>query len=546
MHRIFDIFKSWPKVTIHSEIYTLILSVYISTLLNQKLWAQLSDIQTDQSLTNQAIFGLALFVLLTTLNYWILSLISWGRSQKIVLGLVTLAVASAAHFSNTYDVHYDTSMMANLLATDYAESRELLSWRWLWSVWIYSVPVVLLGLSTRISKLTVTRKVTHKLIGVSATLVLSLMCLLPQLKTFTSVMRNHHDLRHYAIPVSMVVSGIRQATVLKAVPAEKLVKIGEDAQYQAPVDKKNELMVIVVGETVRAANWGLSAYSRDTTPLLRKKYVINFPYAVSCGTNTETSVPCMFSVYGRENYSERKIKETQNLLHIVHKVGFGVTWIDNQSGCKGVCAGLEFVDAKKFSDPKDCFEGHCYDSNLLSALEWSIDHQAGNQVIVLHQIGNHGPAYYKRYPENHAFYQPECRDTNLDRCSKESLINAYDNSIRYTDKLLSGVIDLLEKQKNKNVSMIYVSDHGESLGEKGVYLHGMPYAIAPKEQKEVPMMFWFSEQYQKTYAKSVACLKQQSKDPAHHDHIFHTVLGLLNIQTASKKQEMDLSQVCHG
>lgn len=238
MHRIFDIFKSWPKVTIHSEIYTLILSLYISTLLNQRLWIQLSDIQANQSLTNQAIFGLALFVLLTTLNYWILSLISWGRSQKIVLGLVTLAVASAAHFSNTYDVHYDTSMMANLLATDYAESRELLSWRWLWSVWIYSVPVVLLALSTRISRLSVTRKVTHKLIGVSATLVLSLVCLLPQLKTFTSVMRNHHDLRHYAIPVSMVVSGIRQATVLKAVPAEKLVKIGEDAHYQAPVDKK--------------------------------------------------------------------------------------------------------------------------------------------------------------------------------------------------------------------------------------------------------------------------------------------------------------------
>lgn len=546
MRRIFDLFKSWPKVTLHSEIYTLILSLYISTLLNQRFWTQLSDIQVGQSYANQVIFGFALLALLTTLNYWILSLISWGRSQKIVQLLITFAVASAAYFSNTYDVHYDTSMMANLLATDYAESRELLSWRWLWSLWIYSAPVFLLVMGTRIVEQSIVGAIKQKLLGFCASIVLCLICLMPQLKSFSSVMRNHHDLRHYAIPVSMVVSGVRQATVIKPLPVDQLIKIADDAQYQAPIDKKNELMVIVVGETVRAANWGLSGYSRDTTPQLRKKDVINFPYAVSCGTNTQTSVPCMFSVYGRENYSERKIKETQNLLHIVHKVGFGVTWIDNQSGCKGVCAGLEFVDAKKFSDPRDCFEGHCYDNNLLSALEWSIDHQAGNQVIVLHQIGNHGPAYYRRYPENYAYYQPECRDTNLDRCSKEGLVNAYDNSIRYTDQFLSGVIHLLEKQKNKNVSMIYVSDHGESLGEKGVYLHGMPYAIAPREQKEVPMMFWFSEQYQKTYPKSVACLKQQSKDPAHHDNIFHTVLGLLNIQTASKKQDMDLSQVCHG
>jgi lipid A ethanolaminephosphotransferase len=252
----------------------------------------------------------------------------------------------------------------------------------------------------------------------------------------------------------------------------------------------------------------------------------------------------MFSAVGRKKYDEKKIRSTESLLHLISRAGIPVTWIDNQSGCKGVCKGLESIDAKNFGTPDVCPATGCYDETLLRGLEATIKKVSGDQVVVLHQLGNHGPAYYARYPQAFEKFKPVCASSDLGRCTQQEILNAYDNAILYTDHVLSNAIDLLKMKESRNVVFIYVSDHGESLGEGGFYLHGLPYSIAPKEQTRPPMTWWFSELYLKQNHVSKECLIRRAKEPAHHDNLFHTVLGVMNISTSVYQPAWDLMAKC--
>jgi lipid A ethanolaminephosphotransferase len=252
----------------------------------------------------------------------------------------------------------------------------------------------------------------------------------------------------------------------------------------------------------------------------------------------------MFSALGRKQYDEKKIRSTESLLHVIARTGVPVTWIDNQSGCKGVCKGLENIDAKTLGTPDICPATGCYDETLLRGLEATIKKSTGDQVVVLHQLGNHGPAYYARYPKAFEKFKPVCASSDLGRCTQQEIFNAYDNAILYTDHILSRAIDLLKTKETRNVVFIYVSDHGESLGEGGFYLHGLPYSIAPKEQTRAPMMMWASEQFVKQQQLSKECMVQRAKEPAHHDNLFHTVLGLMNISTSVYDPAWDLTAKC--
>jgi lipid A ethanolaminephosphotransferase len=300
---------------------------------------------------------------------------------------------------------------------------------------------------------------------------------------------------------------------------------------------------------VRAANWGLNGYARQTTPQLAKLGVTNFTEVSSCGTNTEVSLPCMFAPVGRRDYDEARIRGSESLLHVLARAGVAVHWRDNQSGCKGVCDGLPNDTVSSLNAPGLCQDGRCLDEGLIHDLDQRLATASGAQILVLHQLGNHGPSYFRRYPSAFAKFLPDCRDDDLRKCSVEEIVNAYDNAILYSDQMLASTIAKLNAHADKVDSvLLYVSDHGESLGEKGLFLHGVPYAIGPQEQTHVPMIMWWSKGFARGAGMSDSCMRATLEKRAHekaaHDNLFHTVLGLLDVRTALHETTLDLVDGC--
>ncbi len=532
------------KVT--PELLAFLLSIYFSFFLNDILWNDLLKTQTG-SAANRWSFFWAVYIAVTSLQFLVINILLWGRWSKWLAIVLLVATVLADYFAETYGVHFDTTMLRNIFTTNPAEANELLTGSLLLHFLQYASIPLLVIYFLKIKENSFFKTISKKLLMTLILLAIALGALMSQMKNFSSTMRNHKEIRHVVLPTSFLFSSAKIAFQSTAAVNQKIESIGVDAvRSNVSVTRKPEILVVVVGETVRAANWGLSGYDRETTPRLKEQPVHNFPYATSCGTNTDTSVPCLFSKEGKHSYDEKKIRSSESFLHIVNRVGFGVTWIDNQSGCKGVCAGLNFVDAKAHADPKHCFDGGCFDEALVDNLEWQIQHSSGNQVIVLHQLGNHGPAYHARYPKAFENFKPACNTSDLSKCTQQEIINAYDNSILYTDTVLVKTIDLLKKHKDKSTSLIYISDHGESLGENGIYLHGLPYSIAPKQQTQVPFFVWLSDNFKKDHPRLEDCLVTQSKQPAHHDNLFHTVLGMFDIKTSVYEKSFDLTEKCHG
>jgi lipid A ethanolaminephosphotransferase len=319
------------------------------------------------------------------------------------------------------------------------------------------------------------------------------------------------------------------------------IPLGNDAHIPKQPHAKPRLILLVVGETVRASNWGLNGYTRQTTPELAKRQVFNFNQVSSCGTTTAISLPCMFSPYGFHSYNQRLINQSESLLHVLWHAKVSVLWRDNQSGCKNVCTNLpyEIPNSEAF-----CKNGKCFDEVLLHQLKDKIDIQKNNQLIVLHMIGNHGPAYFERYPPQFNHWQPTCDTSDLANCTKESIVNTYDNVILYTDHILSNLIDILLTIQSHDTGLIYLSDHGESLGENNLVLHGLPYFIAPKEQKNIPLMIWLSNGLTKQLDLQKNCLSKKLSDQISHDYLFSTVLALFNVKTTVYDPKYDLIHSC--
>jgi lipid A ethanolaminephosphotransferase len=365
-----------------------------------------------------------------------------------------------------------------------------------------------------------------------------------------ATMRNQKEMRWLITPGNVLWSTAMVLGQDSAQATRPRAVIGTDAartaQAQAP-GRKPLRVVLVVGETARAANWGLNGYSRQTTPqLAAMPDVVAFTKVSSCGTNTEVSVPCMFSPWGRRQYDEARIRGSQSLLHVLQRAGVQVFWRDNQSGCKGVCEGLPNETVSAATAPRLCQGEHCLDEALLQGLDGIAQGlPAGDQLLVLHQLGNHGPAYDRRYPDAFRRFTPVCQTSDLRLCSREQIVNAYDNALLYTDHVLAQAIAWLRQDSTAHdTALIYVSDHGESLGDNGLYLHGVPQAIAPAVQTQVPMVVWLSQGLVKQQGIDLACLRQRSTQAASHDNLFHSLLGLMGVGTALYERSLDVLADC--
>lgn len=536
-------FPTLSRPVIHPLGAVLLLSVYISWVLNDSFWSGLQSAVTGTETHRWLVFA-SWAVVVTAAQLAAASWVMPGRWAFVGGTLFCLVASFASVYATRYGVVYDKTMLRNVFSTHWSEASELLTPGLLGEVFLYCLPWLVFGALVKTApesgwSFVRSRAVLLLFAAVGVTLIALL-----QLKDVASLMRNHPKLRHTIVPSSVLTSSLRLG-LEKSAP-EHLVPLGLDAHLNPGAEGKPVLVVMVVGETARAANWGLSGYARDTTPGLRQHGVLNFPYALACGTNTEVSVPCMFSRLGRHGYDETAIRSSESLLHLLSHAGVSVTWIDNQSGCKGVCKGLKTVEPVMFRNSVFCKTGTCMDEVLVDQLEREIFPQPKNQLIVLHQLGSHGPAYSARYPRDKARFLPDCQNADMGKCTDEEVVNAYDNTVAYTDHVLSRMLDVLKKVKDRPVAFVYVSDHGESLGEHGVYLHGLPYAIAPKEQTQVPFVMWLSGRYHEHLGIKPACVQRLARDAAEHDHLFDTLMGLYGVSSTVYDPKRDLLHDCRS
>lgn len=540
-----------PRRQIGGEPLILLAGAYWALALNRPFFAAVLHAAPPHAWAGlPLVIGLALA--LTALHALLLGLAGTRRTLKPLIALLTLAGAVAMHYIQRYGVVIDPTMLRNALHTDAAEARELLTARLAFDLLLYAaLPIALLS-RVRVARRPWRRALRRRALLLAGAFALLALGLAWQFQPLAAFVRNHKEARYLLTPLNAVWSLGRAAAADARGAARAREAIGLDAA-PAPswaAHERPRLVVLVVGETARAANWGLSGYGRATTPALAQLPVINFDAVVACGTSTEVSLPCMFAPVGRRDYDEARIRGQESLLHVVARAGVQVLWRDNQSGCKGVCDGLPTEHVAAAGAPEACRGGRCLDEALLRGLDerlLALRDTRAVQLLVLHMLGNHGPSYFRRYPPAFEHFTPACRDDDLGRCTREEIVNAYDNALRYTDHVLATLIGVLSRHAGRvDSALLFVSDHGESLGENRLYLHGVPYAIAPKEQTQVPMVMWSSEGFARAAALDPACLKRRARQPVQHDHLFHTLLGLLEVRTALYDARWDFARDCTG
>lgn len=493
------------------------------------------------------LFTLAMLVALAAVHTLLLSLVMVRPLAKPLLALLIVATAFATYYMQRFGIYLDPTMLRNVLKTDPAEAGELFGWSMLPHLLLFAGLPLLVLWRLRLQQQPWGRALAWRLATAAGSAVLLVGALLLVFQDFSAQMRNQKEVRYLITPANFIYSAVRVAADNTREAQLARTPAGLDARLDTSwaTRTKPALLVLAVGETARAANWGLNGYVRQTTPQLATRDVINFRDVTACGTNTETSLPCMFAPVGRRDYDERRIRTGESLLHVLSRAGFQVLWRDNQSGCKGVCDGLAAQQLDNAELPEWCDGGRCLDEVLLQGLDTIARDAKGNLVVVLHMLGNHGPSYYKRYPEAFRRYTPTCDTGELRQCSREQIVNAYDNALLYTDHVLAKTIDFLQSQSSRyDTALVYVSDHGESLGEKGLYLHGVPYAIAPDEQTKVPMTWWLSQGYTASFGLDMDCLKREAAQARTHDNLFHTALGLLRVQASEYEPSLDITRTC--
>ena len=539
---------------LHPAWVVVVISVWLATVCNLPLWRALATLPGQGSLRSWG-FAVAFAVIIAAGNAALLSLLAWRLTLKPAATVLLLMAGFGAYFMLAYGVLIDADMLTNVLHTDVREAGDLLSWRLAATVLALTAPPLVWLYPRPLRRVGAGRQLWHNALLLAAAIALLVASLLLVFQDFSSTMRNHTRLRYLINPINSVYA-LGDLAVQKLNPENHTLRpLGRDAQLGASYSGQTQapLLVLVLGETGRSGNFALNGYARATTPQLSARSDLSSARnAWSCGTSTAASLPCMFSHLGKAAFESRSGND-ETLLDVLQHAGLAVLWVDNQSGCKGVCDRVPYanIPKQKDKDPALCPGGECFDSILLKDLDARIaalpaEQRARGTVVVLHQMGSHGPAYFKRSAPALKRFEPECTSNALQECQQQQIVNAYDNSILATDDLLENTIKWLQAQSQQaQTAMIYVADHGESLGENNLYLHGLPYAIAPDVQKNVPWITWLSPALQTRTGISTACLQTDLRDRRiTHDAYFHSVLGLLDVRSSAYQPAQDIYAAC--
>jgi len=525
-------------------------SLWMALAGNLALWRKLAALDLLANAGGWA-FATGLAVVIWASLAAVLGLLCWRFLLKPAATLLLVTAAFASHFMLSYGIVIDPGMVVNALQTDVHEAAALACTQLAVSLLLLAVLPAWLIWRQPVAYGSARRQLGRSgALLVIAMLVLA-MAVLASFQPLASVMRNHREVRYLFNPLASVYSLGRAASRPWERTETGLALVGEDARLGRNHGGRARppLMLLVLGETGRSGNFGLNGYARPTTPELEREQVFSFRNAWSCGTSTAASVPCMFSNLTRAGFDSRHGRR-EGLMDVLQRAGLAVLWLDNQSGCKGVCDRIPTIDTSRSTDAQLCPGGECLDEIMLQGLDARIDaldpqRRARGVVVVMHQMGSHGPAYHLRSPAAQKRFLPECASASLQDCSRDSVVNAYDNSIAYTDHFLARSIAWLKSRQDRaDTALVYLADHGESLGENNLYLHGMPYAVAPDVQKRVPWITWLSPGFTAAAGVSLDCLRSEKDTVISHDNFFHSVLGMLDVDTSAYRQALDVYAPC--
>lgn len=492
------------------------------------------------------IFSIPFFLIAAlSIIFSILNIKHLGKPLFIIL---TMASSLVFYAALKYHIIFNVGMFENIFQTNNAEALTYINLSSIISFLFTGIIPCILIYKTKISYQPLYRELKSRLAFISLMLGVIVIIVLFFLQNYITFGRNNDEIKRYIIPTYFVSSLTKYVNVNFLSTPLEYHQLGTDAKLTTAIDKKPELLVLVVGETARAMNYQFYGYQRPTNQYTNKYNVVAFQDFTSCGTATAVSLPCMFSRLDRQHYDHPQAMAQDNLIDVIKHAGIDVYWFDNDSGCKGVCKHVKNLTLPHAKNLKDCDGRFCFDQVLINKLKdtlTEITHPT-NTLIVLHIIGSHGPTYYLRYPMDKRPFLPDCRRSDIENCTHQELINSYDNTIAYTDYILSEVITELQSQDNRfNTGMIYLSDHGESLGENGMYLHGAPYSLAPKEQTHIPFLTWFSTGFLQSHRLELSCIKEKSQQGGYsQDNLFDTILGILNISTKVYQPSMDMLHSC--
>ena len=529
-------------------VFNLLLAIWLGVFLNIAFFEKIRML-TPYNGVKAGLFVVASIIIVVAAYNFIFQFFNWKWTAKPLAIALVFIGGFAAYAVNTLGVLITSDQIQNLMQTDIAEARDTWSWHLLtWTLGMTVVPIIVI-LMMKIKPEPIIRQLLHKVIASVVSLAMVLGLLFVFYVDFAAIFRENRDLKGMISPQNMIASFA--SYYKKKAPKENLplVVYGEDAVMQkAQATSLPKLMVLVVGETARAENFSLNGYGKNTNPKLAQQDILNFSQVSSCGTATAVSVPCMFSGMPRKQYEERLASHREGLLDIAQRAGYQVTWIDNNSGCKGTC---DRVNQFKIPEPiqqKWCKDKECFDDILIDSFKAYLATipQDDNRprLIVLHQMGSHGPAYYKRVPAQFKVFKPTCDTNAIQGCSREALLNSYDNTLLYTDYVLDSLIETLKNTTKYQTALWYLSDHGESTGESGMYLHGAPYAIAPTQQTHIPMLMWFSTVWQHQAKQQIKCLAQQGRKELSQDNLFPTMLSLLDVKSKVIDPNNDMLAAC--
>lgn len=534
------------RFSFSSTAFIALISAYFSFMLNIKFW-QFAYEKIEINSFSVALFALSLPFFIYVPLFWFFSLIVVPRIGKPLVMLLLVLSAASDYALQNLGVIINSDMIRNFAETNLREATDLITLHACFYVLVVGIFPAVLVCRTEIRFFSLGRELRRRLGCFLAGLAVIGLIASVSYKEYASFGRNNTRVRYFINTFNYIYAvGCYYKRSMDA--GRKFAVLDEKPRLEPNPNGRPRVTVLLVGETARAGNFSLYGYERQTNPLLSKNdEIIAFQDVSSCGTATAVSLPCMFSRLTRKEFDVAEARYMQNLLDIAKASGYSVLWKDNDDGCKKVCSRVEQIDAIIGNKQPFCFGSYCHDDILLDGLEERLNAVVGDTLIVLHMMGSHGPTYYKRYPDRFRRFKPSCDTANLQDCTREQIVNTYNNTILYTDYIISSVIDILKRHDELQTGMLYVSDHGESLGENNIYLHGLPYAIAPDDQKKVPMILWLPENTRKAMRLDEACLRRRAVTEAFsHDNYFHSVLRLLAIKTTAYDPVLDIFRPCIG
>lgn len=524
--------------------YALGVSAFIMAADNATFWGRAYAVFGDHPLQ---LLGWGMAVWMLTL----LTLVLFGLRVLLRPAAVVLLTLSAvtSYYMDKLGIVIDREMIQNAMLTTVTESKHLVTANFVIHVLVWGILPSVAAMWFKVRPAGMLGGLWRWVMTVALTVAVFAAALFSDYKAFSAVARERKDVLASYQPGAAIGGAARYAKMMLKSRDVTVAPLGRDARKGPLVTAaaKPVLTVVFVGETARAQNFALNGYDRPTTPQLAQRGVVNFSDVTSCGTSTAVSVPCMMSNLTQDGYSYDAAIRQENLIDVLGHAGVDVLWWDNNTGDQGTASRLGRVRRMGPSDdPAACAQGECTDAVFLAPLAAAVPDITRDTVLFIHMIGSHGPSYYLRYPREFETFKPACHTAEFADCTAEEITNAYDNTILFTDHVISRTIDMLNAQETVLPAVVFLSDHGESLGENGLYLHAAPYFMAPETQTSVPMVMWLSDAYRNALGVDGSCLAAKADAPVTQDNLFHTVLGLMDVTTAVRSADLDLTRGCNG